>query len=87
MRGFVLPHINEVLATITNITTLPLFRHMTTPSGFTMSVALTNCGQLGWTSNQLKGKTGYCQVNLKYAISRVHSGYRIGLELLFHNQA
>ena len=24
------------------------FRHMTTPGGFTMSVAMTSCGELGW---------------------------------------
>lgn len=30
-------------------------RHMTTPSGFIMSVAMTNCGVLGWVSD----KEGY----------------------------
>jgi DNA oxidative demethylase len=30
-------------------------RNMTTPSGFTMSVAMTNCGALGWVSD----KKGY----------------------------
>jgi alkylated DNA repair protein (DNA oxidative demethylase) len=30
------------------------FRHMVTPGGFTMSVAMTNCGQAGWVSD-LKG--------------------------------
>jgi alkylated DNA repair protein (DNA oxidative demethylase) len=27
------------------------FRHMTTPGGFRMSVAMTNCGALGWVSD------------------------------------
>ena len=27
------------------------FRHMTTPGGFRMSVAMTNCGPLGWVSD------------------------------------
>jgi alkylated DNA repair protein (DNA oxidative demethylase) len=31
------------------------FRHMTTPGGFRMSVAMTNCGTLGW----LTDRTGY----------------------------
>jgi len=31
------------------------FRRMQTPGGFTMSVAMTNCGELGWTSDA----TGY----------------------------
>ena len=28
------------------------FRHMVTLGGFTMSVALTNCGVLGWTTSR-----------------------------------
>ncbi len=31
------------------------FRHMITPGGFRMSVAMTNCGPLGWVSD----RTGY----------------------------
>jgi alkylated DNA repair protein (DNA oxidative demethylase) len=31
------------------------FRHMTTPGGFRMSVAMTNCGRYGWVSDA----TGY----------------------------
>ena len=27
------------------------FRHMVTPGGYTMSVAMTSCGGLGWTTN------------------------------------
>ncbi len=32
-----------------------------------------------------KGSKGYYRVNLKHAISRVHSGERVGLELSFHD--
>jgi DNA oxidative demethylase len=28
------------------------FRHLVTPGGFTMSVAMTNCGRLGWCSDR-----------------------------------
>ena len=28
------------------------FRHMVTPGGFTMSVAMTNCGQAGWVTDR-----------------------------------
>ena len=28
------------------------FRQMVTPGGYTMSVAMTNCGHLGWTTDQ-----------------------------------
>ena len=31
------------------------FRHLVTPGGFTMSVAMTNCGRVGWVSD----RTGY----------------------------
>ena len=31
------------------------FRHMTTPGGFRMTVAMTNCGELGWITD----RTGY----------------------------
>src|ERR1051325_10254386 len=31
------------------------FRHMITPAGFRMSVAMTNCGSLGWVTDT----TGY----------------------------
>jgi alkylated DNA repair protein (DNA oxidative demethylase) len=31
------------------------FRHLMTPGGFTMSVAMTNCGRVGWVSD----RTGY----------------------------
>jgi alkylated DNA repair protein (DNA oxidative demethylase) len=31
------------------------FRHLITPGGYTMSVAMTNCGRVGWVSD----KTGY----------------------------
>ena len=31
------------------------FRHLVTPGGYTMSVAMTNCGRVGWVSD----RTGY----------------------------
>jgi hypothetical protein len=34
-----------------------------------------------------KGSKGYYRVNLKHAISRVHGGERIGVEVLFHDPA
>jgi DNA oxidative demethylase len=38
-----------------NITASSPFRNMIVPSGHTMSVAMTNCGDLGWTTD----RTGY----------------------------
>jgi alkylated DNA repair protein (DNA oxidative demethylase) len=52
LRGFALPYVPELLLAITNIEAASPFRHMVTPGGFTMSVALTNCGALGWTTDR-----------------------------------
>ncbi|HYP86138.1 DNA oxidative demethylase AlkB [Variovorax sp.] len=52
LRGFALPCADVLLAAIAGIEAQAPFRHMVTPGGFTMSVALTNCGALGWTSDR-----------------------------------
>lgn len=52
LRGFALPCVQEVMLAIDAITALSPFRHMVTPGGFTLSVALTNCGALGWTTDR-----------------------------------
>lgn len=51
LRGFALPLVDALLAGVDAVTAQAPFRHMETPGGYTMSVALTNCGQLGWTSD------------------------------------
>lgn len=52
LRGFAAPSASELLAEIERIEGASPFRHMTTPGGYTMSAALTNCGRLGWTSDR-----------------------------------
>ncbi|WP_201313092.1 DNA oxidative demethylase AlkB [Dyella sp. EPa41] len=52
LRGFALPIAAELVRAVTAIDALAPFRHMETPGGFTMSVALTNCGDLGWTTDR-----------------------------------
>lgn len=52
LRGFALPYVQEVMPAIDIINVMSPFRHMVTPGGFTMSVALTNCGALGWTTDR-----------------------------------
>jgi alkylated DNA repair protein (DNA oxidative demethylase) len=52
LRGFALPHVRELMPAIAGIEAASPFRHMVTPGGFTMSVALTNCGALGWTTDR-----------------------------------
>ncbi len=51
LRGFALPVMEALLAGVDAVAAQAPFRHMDTPGGYTMSVALTNCGQLGWTSD------------------------------------
>ncbi|MDF2446066.1 MAG: DNA-N1-methyladenine dioxygenase [Moraxellaceae bacterium] len=52
LRGFALPHAEALLPAIAALEAAAPFRHMVTPGGFTMSVALTNCGRLGWTTDR-----------------------------------
>src|SRR5690606_16880711 len=52
LRGFALSYVPRLLPALETIQTGAPFRQMTTPGGYTMSVALTNCGPLGWTSDR-----------------------------------
>ena len=52
LRGFALPYVNELLPALKVVEEVSPFRHMVTPGGFTMSVTLTNCGALGWTTDR-----------------------------------
>ena len=50
--GFALPWVQDLLPAITAIRAASPCRHMTTPGGHVMSAALTNCGRLGWFSDE-----------------------------------
>jgi alkylated DNA repair protein (DNA oxidative demethylase) len=52
LRGFALPSVSELLPEIDRVQQHSPFRNMVTPGGFIMSVALTNCGRLGWTTDR-----------------------------------
>lgn len=52
LTGFALSGSGELLAGIARIEAQAPFRRMVTPGGFTMSVAMTNCGPLGWVSDE-----------------------------------
>ncbi|MEO3991025.1 DNA oxidative demethylase AlkB [Pseudocitrobacter cyperus] len=47
---------NELLSAINQVAMISPFRQMVTPGGYTMSVAMTNCGPLGWSTDL----HGYC---------------------------
>jgi DNA oxidative demethylase len=55
LRGEALPFEVDLLAALDLITVQAPFRHMKTPGGYTMSVAMTNCGAAGWITD----RTGY----------------------------
>lgn len=52
LRGFALPWVDELLPALAEVTAVAPFRLMVTPGGQSMSVALTNCGELGWISDR-----------------------------------
>ncbi|CAB3667525.1 Alpha-ketoglutarate-dependent dioxygenase AlkB [Achromobacter deleyi] len=51
LRGYALPDAAALLAGVDAVTQQAPFRNMVTPGGYTMSVALTNCGRYGWTTD------------------------------------
>lgn len=55
LRGFAAAEAGVLLAEIRQVVAEAPFRHMETPGGFRMSVAMSNCGALGW----LTDRTGY----------------------------
>ncbi len=52
LRGRALARVDDLLAGVADVTAAAPFRHMVTPGGFTMAVALTNCGRAGWVSDR-----------------------------------
>jgi len=52
LRGAALPFEADILTAIQAITAMSPFRHMVTPGGFVMSVAMTNCGAAGWVTDR-----------------------------------
>jgi DNA oxidative demethylase len=52
LRGFALQQAAALLTAIECVEAGAPFRHWVTPGGFRMSVAMTNCGRLGWISDR-----------------------------------
>jgi DNA oxidative demethylase len=55
LRGFARPAERDLIAALRDIAAQAPFRHMSTPGGYQMSVAMTNCGNAGWVTD----RTGY----------------------------
>ena len=51
MRGFANDASQRLMDELAKIVETAPFRHMVTPGGYRMSVAMTNCGQAGWVSD------------------------------------
>ena len=52
LRGFAKNIDTVLMSTIEKVVVQSPFRHMITPGGFRMSVAMSNCGQVGWIADR-----------------------------------
>jgi alkylated DNA repair protein (DNA oxidative demethylase) len=52
LRGFARPHEAALRDALRDIVARAPFRHLITPGGHRMSVAMTNCGAVGWVSDR-----------------------------------
>ena len=55
LRRFAVAQAPLLIEEVARIAQAAAFRHLVTPGGYTMSVAMTNCGRVGWVSD----RTGY----------------------------
>jgi len=52
LRGFAAAEAPELLRALDCVLARAPFRHMLTPGGYRMSVAMSNCGRLGWVTDR-----------------------------------
>jgi alkylated DNA repair protein (DNA oxidative demethylase) len=52
LRGFAGDVAETLLAAVDGVAAAAPFRHLVTPGGYLMSVAMTNCGAVGWVSDR-----------------------------------
>jgi alkylated DNA repair protein (DNA oxidative demethylase) len=52
LRHFAAGDAAALLEDVARVTSSAPFRHLVTPGGYTMSVAMTNCGRVGWVSDR-----------------------------------
>jgi alkylated DNA repair protein (DNA oxidative demethylase) len=52
LRRFAAAQAGDLLSEMARIAAAAPFRRMVTPGGYTMSVAMTNCGTLGWVTDR-----------------------------------
>jgi alkylated DNA repair protein (DNA oxidative demethylase) len=66
LRGFTAANAHALLDAVRGVIEQAPLRRMVTPSGHTMSVAMTNCGTAGWVTD----RTGYRYATLDPATNR-----------------
>lgn len=52
LRGFALDEAKALMAALGEVVAAAPFRHMITPGGWRMSVAMANCGKAGWITDR-----------------------------------
>jgi alkylated DNA repair protein (DNA oxidative demethylase) len=52
LRRYALDGMADLLTALAAVTAAAPFRHLATPGGYDMSVAMTNCGALGWVTDR-----------------------------------
>ena len=52
LRGYAVARATGLLAAVDAVAAAAPFRHMATPGGLAMSVAMTNCGPAGWVTDR-----------------------------------
>jgi alkylated DNA repair protein (DNA oxidative demethylase) len=52
LHGYARAQDNDLIAAIDGVVARAPFRHMMTPGGHTMNVAMTNCGDAGWITDR-----------------------------------
>lgn len=52
LRGFAAAEAPALMQALAPVLAAAPFRHMVTPGGYRMSVAMTNCGQFGWVTDR-----------------------------------
>ncbi len=52
LRGFASPDAAALMHGVEQVIAVAPFRHMVTPGGYRMSVAMTNCGRAGWVTDR-----------------------------------
>ena len=53
LRGFAAAEVPLLVEEVARVAQAAAFRRLITPGGYTMSVAMTNCGRVGWVSDRI----------------------------------